>query len=61
MWKRHELLATSLTAATKGFILAFQRGLCDSCKSELRYIHRTDEESTIYLVPRISCYQSSDK
>ena len=42
----------------KGSLLAFQRVLHDSCEPEW-YIQRTDEENTIYLVLRVSCYQSS--
>ena len=45
----------------KGSLLAFQRVLNDSCEPERWYIQRTDEENTIYLVLRVSCYQSSAK
>ena len=41
----------------KGSLLAFQRVLDDSCDPECWYIERTDEESAIYLVLRVSCYQ----
>ena len=45
----------------KGSLLAFQRVLNDSCEPERWYIQRTDEENAIYLVLRVSCYQSSAK
>ena len=45
----------------KGSLLAFQRVLNDSCEPERWYIQRTDEENTIYLVLKVSCYQSSAK
>ena len=45
----------------KGSVLAFQRVLNDSWEPQRWYIQRTDEENTIYLVLRVSCYQSSTK
>ena len=45
----------------KGSLLAFQRVLSEFCKTERSYIQITDEENTIYLVLRVSCYQSSAK
>ena len=45
----------------KGYLLAFQRLLNDSCEPEHWYIQRTVKENTIYLVLSVSCYQSSAK
>ena len=45
----------------KGSLLALQRVLNDFWEPERWYIQRTDEENTIYLLLRVSCYQSSAK
>ena len=45
----------------RGFFPAFQRVFNNSCDLERWYIQRTDEENTIHLVLRVSCYQSSAK
>ena len=50
------------TSSGKGYLLAFQKVLNDSCEPECWYIQRRrDEENTIYLVLRVSCYQPSAK
>ena len=59
--KSTQQVSGALYSSGKGSLLAFQRVLNDSCEPEGWYIQRTDKENTIYLVLRVSCYQSSAK
>ena len=59
-WKFSSFDTLSFSSG-KGYLLAFQILLNDSCEPEHWYIQRTVKENTIYLVLSVSCYQSSAK
>ena len=59
----HTILYIYIYTSGRGYLLAFRRVLVlnDSSNPECWYIQGTEEENTVYLVLRVSCYQSLAK